>query len=540
MAITAKFDADFTAFKDAVVSAEGTLKTFAGQTASLGTAIATSLASTEIRRFATDVKNVATEFITAFAEEEAAVSRLSTALRAQGAFTPELQQRYADLATEFQRTTRFSDDAITGVQALLVQVGGVLPGQMKGAVQAIADLAAGMGPQVGGLEGAALLVAKAFSSDGDALGRLKVILGDSISPTATMAEVMAALQSKFGGQAAADIQTTAGKLAQFGNTSNEVQEKVGALLVTVLTPLADFFSSMPSWVQTGVVGFGVIGAAVAPLILSVGALIPIIGTLATAFGVTGLGAAFSAIVPFLGPAGIITAGIIAWYQVFKNMDVFIWAAKASWDALTGTFKSSVTAITGAVQAIYEGVKGWLVDRFTSIVESIKAQVASVVGVFKGMYEAVVGHSYVPDMVDEIAAQMARLPAVMVAPAQEAAGQTMAALSQIGGVLASPGGGGAAASPFAFTGMGGSIQGGMSVAQKYGGGGFEYGNRIPISGAGGHLGYQYRPMPGAAFGGGGTTVNVNVSGVFDANAKQQLTAAVSEGLTRSVLQGRKVS
>lgn len=50
--------------------------------------------------------------------------------------------------------------------------------------------------------------------------------------------------------------------------------------------------------------------------------------------------------------------------------------------------------------------------------------------FFGLYDAVVGHSYIPDMVDGIAAQMARLDGVMVDPAKAATKKTAEAFKAL--------------------------------------------------------------------------------------------------------------
>src|SRR6185436_14758247 len=133
---------------------------------------------TEIRRFVTDVKAAAQEFIGAFAEEQAATNRLTQALKTQGTFTPELAKQYAELGAEFQRTTAFSDDAMFAMMALLVQVGQVMPDQMKAALTAAANLSSGSGGLIN-LENATMLVSKAFSSGGESLGKLKAILGET-------------------------------------------------------------------------------------------------------------------------------------------------------------------------------------------------------------------------------------------------------------------------------------------------------------------------------------------------------------------------
>jgi hypothetical protein len=72
-----------------------------------------------------------------------------------------------------------------------------------------------------------------------------------------------------------------------------------------------------------------------------------------------------------------------------------------------------------VQKTWQGVKTWLVDKFTDVVKAVQQKIAAVTGFFKDMWDAVVGHSYVPDMVDGIRDHFARLDSEMVKPALEA-------------------------------------------------------------------------------------------------------------------------
>ena len=86
--------------------------------------------------------------------------------------------------------------------------------------------------------------------------------------------------------------------------------------------------------------------------------------------------------------------------------------------------------TAAVKALYDGVKTWLLDRLNAIWDSVKVKIETVKGWFFGLYDAVVGHSYIPDMVDGIETHIARLDGVMVRPIAEAtakAGEAFRAL-----------------------------------------------------------------------------------------------------------------
>lgn len=168
-----------------------------------------------------------TDSVKEFADAEAASKKLDVALKQQGQTLPGTRDGYDKLAKELQRTTVFSDDLVTEMQALFVQVGNVGPAQMGKALRAATDLSAGLGMD---LKASTLLVAKAFAGGGEELGRLKQILGDTIPEGASMEQVLDAINAKFGGQAQAQIETYGGKIAQLKNNWNDVKESTGGII----------------------------------------------------------------------------------------------------------------------------------------------------------------------------------------------------------------------------------------------------------------------------------------------------------------------
>lgn len=164
--------------------------------------------------------------------------------------------------------------------------------------------------------------------------------------------------------------------------------------------LVNLFTSLPVPIQTTVIGVLAFGAALGPITYAIGSIFTAGSSLIGLFTgfpavMTAVAAAFRLITPFLGPAGLIITGVTAIFLAWKN-----------WDA-----------ISAIVQNVYTAVKTWMVDRFNAIVESIRQKVAAVTGFFKGMYDSVVGHSYVPDMMNRIGQEFGRLDSLMVAPAR---------------------------------------------------------------------------------------------------------------------------
>jgi TP901 family phage tail tape measure protein len=90
------------------------------------------------------------------------------------------------------------------------------------------------------------------------------------------------------------------------------------------------------------------------------------------------------------------------------------------DAMAATFHAAKDKIVGFAQQMYEGVKTWLIDRITSVIASLKGKIDAVTGYFRDMYQAVVGGSYVPDMVKGIGKHFDLLNDLMVIPAKLAA------------------------------------------------------------------------------------------------------------------------
>lgn len=463
MAISAQFTADFSQWSSAVAGAQADLDGLQKSADQVALEKKAEAAGRSMADFGRQVVDVAGQFIESYAQEQEATTRLEAALRAQGNASAAVEERYAAMQTQFQQTTRFSDDAIASSQALFAQIGNVGPEQMDAALTAATNLSIGLGVS---LEQATMLVSRAFASGGENLGRLKTVLGDTVPKGSDMAQVLDAINKKFGGQAQADMTTYNGQMARLGNQLDDVKERVGGLLVQGLTPLLNAFSSLPGPVQSVVATVGVLVAGLTPLAIAFGSVMTALGPLLPALSVAvpaaiaAVTAALTALAPFLLPAGAIIAGITAVYLAFKH-----------WDT-----------ITEIAANVYNGIKTWLVDKFQAIVNWIGEKVNAVTGFFGTMYQKVVGGSYVPDMIDGIQQQFGRLPDVMVKPAQDASDQVQRTLGDAVASLND--------AYHGQTSAGGVSLAGSTVVDQPGGGRYlvsPEGYRVPMGGTG------YLPM-----------------------------------------------
>lgn len=166
--------------------------------------------------------------IDSFSQAEAAQRQLVAALTAQGTATPDAVRGYQALSQELQRTTVYSDDLITEMQSLLVQVGDVSPAQMQKALSASTNLASGLGVD---LRTATMLVAKAFEGNTDSLKRYGIVVSEAELAARGIDAVLDTVQQKFGGQAAAEVDTYAGQVKQLANAWDDLKERLGAVAV---------------------------------------------------------------------------------------------------------------------------------------------------------------------------------------------------------------------------------------------------------------------------------------------------------------------
>ena len=409
MALTASFVADFSSFIDATKEAVAAMQGFKLSAEELGPGIDRGLEDTmkkyeqvgrQTRQLATDTIAASQVFITAFTEEQDAVGRLSSALQAHGNLTPEIIAQYQAMATQFQTTTKYADEAVIAAQASLTTIGKVGPEQMELALTATTNLASALNID---LNTAATMVAKTIASGNEQFGKLGPLLGEAAVKGMSTAEMLAAINERTGSAAANKLQTYNGQIAAMNNQMSDLQEVVGGVLVETLTTLLGIFQSLPSGVQTFTVALVGIGTVVAPLLVSLASLVSLLS--GTAIG-TGFVTAVGAIVTVLtGPVGIVIA-----------VGAVLAAVVYNWDA-----------IVAKTQQLYEGIKLWLLDKFNALVGSIKGTIDSVVGAFQSAYNAIVGHSIVPDLIDGIGSEFSRLDAEMVQPVAEATAQVRAHL-----------------------------------------------------------------------------------------------------------------
>jgi len=383
--------------------------------------------------------------------QAAAMAQVDAAIASMGNQAKLSGDELSKFADQLELKSLFdADEILKKSTANLLTFGNVAGQNFKLAQQAAVDLATRMD---GDLQAATLMIGKALNDPIKGLTALSragiqfseqqkeqiktmQAAGDVAGAQAIM---LAELNKQFGGAAEAaakadPMREVMVKLGQAGDAIGEKLLPIIPVLADALVSVLDAFITLSPETQKWVLIIAAATAALGPVVLAiggmvagVGALLPVLTPVIAAIGalaavittavLPALGSLIVALSPFLVPLAAIAAAIGAVYLAWKN-----------WDT-----------IGPILQRLYTSVKTWLIDKLNAVWSGITDGIKKVADGFKWLWDVVVGHSYVPDLVDGVAAEFARMDAVMVNPATKAT-QTVAekfqAMQQrIGGILA---------------------------------------------------------------------------------------------------------
>lgn len=441
---------DSLAFQEGVGDAEKRLKSAqksmaatAGKFQMIGGAISAFVTAPLIGMAAAAVQGAKSQ-AAAMAQVDAAIASMGNQAKLSG-------DELSKFADQLELKSLFdADEILKKSTANLLTFGNVAGENFKLAQQAAVDLATRM---EGDLQGATLMIGKALNDPIKGLTALSragiqftdqqkeqiKAMQEAGNVAGAQAIMLAELNKQFGGAAEAAAKTdpmreVMVKLGQAGDVIGEKLLPIIPVLADSLVSVLDAFLTLSPETQKWVLIVGAAAAALGPVLLGVGgmvsafaALLPVLTPVIAAFStfataiMTGvlpaLGSLIVALSPVLVPLAAIAAAVGAVYLAWKH-----------WDT-----------IAPILQRLYTSVKTWLIDKLNAVWSGITDGIKKVADGFKWLWDVVVGHSYVPDLVDGIAAEFARMDAVMVNPATKAT-QTVAekfqAMQQrIGGILA---------------------------------------------------------------------------------------------------------
>ena len=265
-----------------------------------------------------------------------------------------------------------------------------------------------------------------------ALGPVLAILGAIVTATAPFSAALA-LVGAAGGVMAALSAGAAGLLAVLG----PLLIPLAAIAAIGAVIYANWDRIAPALAEIGARFKEAIGPEVQELVQQVGALL-------TKLWSGPLGTVLKEVIQLIGSLGIGFAKIFGeviiravqgalivvtgFFSFLQSTLAFI--GQVLTGDFAGAWTTAKTAIVNVIHTLVNAIEAILIGRLDGIWKWVTDKIELVKAAFFGLYDAVVGNSYIPDMVDGIAAQMARLDAVMVEPAKKGTDKVKAAFKQL--------------------------------------------------------------------------------------------------------------
>ena len=288
-----KFGADLSGFEKAMKKAQKGLKKFGKNIEKTGKSMTMGLTLPILAFGASAVK--------AFDEQQKAIAQVEAGLKSTGnqvGFTSEQLQK---MAADLQKTTLFGDEEILkGATAQLLTFTNIAGDQFARTQEVALDLATRLD---GDLKSASIMLGKALNdpvANLSALSRAGIQFSEEQKATVkamvktnnlagAQTLILNELEKQYGGSAAAAAEAGMGPIQQLMNQFSDITEQIGMRLiphikklVAWITGLAEKFDALSEEQKDNIVKWGLIIAAIGPVLIIIGkisfgisALIPV-------------------------------------------------------------------------------------------------------------------------------------------------------------------------------------------------------------------------------------------------------------------------
>lgn len=324
-------------------------------------------------------------------------ARLGAAFESMGASAWTSMDELQTKALELMSASTFDDEAIMGAQTTLLRFGTVTGPVFDEATQAALDMSAAMGTD---LSTAALTVGKALENPTTGLGALSragvtftdaekdmiAALVEGGDKAGAQAIILEKLGQKFGGTAEAMAGTAGGQMKQAFNELANAGESFGAILLPVLTQiaqwasrLAELFANLSPETRQMIVTILGLAAAIGPLLIAGAKLIQAFQAVKTAFIAIQVVMMANPFILLIAAVIAIAALIILNWDRIRDFLLSVWATiKRGLDTLAGFFRSIWEGILSTVRGVINSIVG-VFNSLWSGIQRIGASISSFLG-----------------------------------------------------------------------------------------------------------------------------------------------------------------
>lgn len=273
-------------------------------------------------------------------------------------------------------------------------------------------------------------------SEEDLNEKMKTIFGTDAMRTAIMlmkqgSEGFDQMQAKIAEgnaaeQAAARMQGFNGAMKKLASAFESLQIAIAESgliqwATDITTALATFIAKMsesnPTILKWGTIIAG-LAVTIGPVLVSLGLL------------VTAVGAISAPVIAAVAAVAALTAGVVAfWPEIVHAKDVVVeFAGKVA-----QVFVEMKDKALAAVRDLVNGVSEWFGAKLDAAIDKVKNVGHRIAAPFKDAWDAVVGHSWVPDLVMGVETWLGRLSTSAPALADQAGQGVKSAFSDVGGI-----------------------------------------------------------------------------------------------------------
>ncbi len=370
-----KFGADLGGFERAMKKAQKNLKRFGKDLQKTGKTLTTNLTLPILAFGAASLK--------AFDDQQKAIAQVEAGLKSTGQVAGFTSKELQKMAADLQKTSLFGDEEILKNATAQLLTFTNITGEQFAKTQEIAlDLATRLD---GDLKGASIMLGKAlndpvanlsalsragiqFSADQKTLIKSLVETGD-IAQAQTI--ILEELERQYGGSAEAARNAGLGSVEALKNKFSDLTEQIGQRLLPVVIRFAEFlvglmekFDKLDESTKDNIVTFGLIVAAIGPILILVGKL---------AVGLAAVSKAFTALnmIMTANPIGIVivaVAALIGYLVYLYNTNQKV---RASIKGLFAAAKVYFTGMADLAMGVFEGIGEYIIGIFTFDIDKIK-------------------------------------------------------------------------------------------------------------------------------------------------------------------------
>jgi len=350
-----KFSADLTSFERAMNKAQKKLKKFGKNIQRTGKSLTMGLTL--------PIVGLGVASIKAFDEQQKAIAQVEAGLKSTGNAVGFTSEKLQKMAADLQTKTLFGDEEILkGATAQLLTFTNITGEQFAKTQEIALDLATRLD---GDLKSASIMLGKALNdpiANLSALSRAGIQFSEdqkstikSLVETNQLAEaqniILKELEKQYGGSAEAAAQAGMGPMKQLMNQLSDLSEEIGLRLMPFvksftewILKLAKKFDGLTESTKDNIVKWGLILAAMGPVLIIIGKLSVGISSLIGGFKKM---FKFLATNPWIAAAAAIAAVGVAVYNLFKGTSDLTSAQ----DDLNDITRSAQAAIQGEITEV---------------------------------------------------------------------------------------------------------------------------------------------------------------------------------------------